>query len=157
MDISVRYARRNELEEVNRLRKQVNEVHVNGRPDIFKAGFCQQLRDHVYDNFDSGDSDIIVALAGGTVCGFAAVRYVKRSETPFSYERSYYMIEEFGVDENYRRKGVAAGLIGFCKEEARAKGYKRMELDYWAFNEAAEKFYEQAGFKVYRKYTELFL
>ena len=35
----IRFAEEKDLERVNELRKQVNDVHVNGRPDIFKPGF----------------------------------------------------------------------------------------------------------------------
>ena len=51
MSITVRTAKRNELECVNELRKMVNEIHVNGRPDVFRQGFCDELRQHVYDKF----------------------------------------------------------------------------------------------------------
>lgn len=40
----VRFAEEKDLEKVNELRKQVNDIHVEGRPDIFKAGFGKELR-----------------------------------------------------------------------------------------------------------------
>ena len=48
MEITVRYADRAELPRVNELRKMVNELHANGRPDIFRPGFCAELQQHVY-------------------------------------------------------------------------------------------------------------
>ena len=36
-DLVIRRALREELDEINRLRRQVCDVHVNGRPDIFRA------------------------------------------------------------------------------------------------------------------------
>ena len=45
-------------------------------------------------------------------------------------------------------------LIAFCREEARKKGFLRMELDMWEFNEGALKFYESVGFRTYRRYME---
>lgn len=41
----IRFAREEELEKVNELRKEVNDVHVVGRPDIFKPGFDTALQD----------------------------------------------------------------------------------------------------------------
>lgn len=35
MSLSVRYAKREELERVNELRRMVNELHAENRPDIF--------------------------------------------------------------------------------------------------------------------------
>ena len=33
--LKIRFARKEELEQVNKLRKQVNDLHVAGKPDVF--------------------------------------------------------------------------------------------------------------------------
>ena len=38
-----RFAKEEDLPRVNELRKQVNDLHVAGRPDIFKPGFSEEL------------------------------------------------------------------------------------------------------------------
>jgi hypothetical protein len=35
----IRFAKREEFERVNQIRKQVNDLHSNGRPDICKKRF----------------------------------------------------------------------------------------------------------------------
>ena len=40
-------------------------------------------------------------------------------------------------------------------EEAKEKGFSKMELDVWEFNEDAREFYKAAGFQTYRRYMEL--
>ena len=53
--------RKNELSEaINELRRQVNDIHVNGRPDIFKPGFCKELQDHAEWYLSSDNNDIFV-------------------------------------------------------------------------------------------------
>ena len=42
----IRFAEAEDLKRVNELRKQVNDLHVNGRPDVFKPGFPQELQDY---------------------------------------------------------------------------------------------------------------
>ena len=155
MAIQVRPARRDELTRVNDLRRMVSDVHVQGRPDIFRPGFCEALERHVYEEFDSEDSDIIVALVDGVIAGFATVQYIRRPESPYSFARDFYRVEEFGVDAAYRRQGVATALVDYMKNDAREKGFNRIELDAWTFNEGALTFYENAGFKVFRKYFEM--
>lgn len=39
----IRLAKREELVRVNELRKQVNDIHYDGRPDIFRKGFRKEL------------------------------------------------------------------------------------------------------------------
>mgnify|MGYP001026823616 FL=1 len=51
--------------------------------------------------------------------------------------------------------GVATKLISFCKQEAKNRGFDRLELDVWEFNEGAMKFYDSVGFKTYREYKEM--
>ncbi|MDE7114042.1 MAG: GNAT family N-acetyltransferase, partial [Acetatifactor sp.] len=111
MSITVRTAKRNELECVNELRIMVNKIHVNGRPDVFRQGFCDELRQHVYDQYDAENSDVLVAIMDSIICGFAIVEYIEKPQTPYNNSRKFYHIEEFGVDENVRRKGVATALI----------------------------------------------
>lgn len=155
MPIEVRPARRDELARVNELRRMVNDVHVQGRPDMFRPGFNEELQRHVYDQFDGEDSDVLVALIDGVICGFATVQYIRRPESPYSLARDYYHVKEFGVDAAYRRQGVATALVEFMKEHARKKGFHRIELDAWTFNKGALTFYENAGFNTFRWYFEM--
>lgn len=155
MEIRVRPARREELPRVNELRRQVNDVHVEGRPDIFRAGWNEALQTHVYDAFDDENCAVIVALAGDEICGFATVQMIRRPETPYTLPRDFYRVEEFGVDEAHRRTGVATALVAYMKRDAAARGFGRLELDVWAFNRGALAFYEAAGFKTYRHYMEI--
>lgn len=155
MDILVRYATRDELEQVNKLRRMVNDVHISGRPDIFRADFCDELKEHIYQKFDGDNSDVLVALTDNKICGFAAVEYINKPISPYTLARSYYHIEEFGVDLDYRRMGVASSLIRFIRGDAAKRGYNRIELDMWEFNESALEFYNTIGFKTYRRYMEL--
>ena len=157
MSLEIRGALRGELERVNALRRMVNDVHTQGRPDIFRPGFCEELQNHIYAAFDDENSDVIVALADGEIAGFATVQYIRRPETPYTLARDFYRVEEFGVDARYRRRGVATALVEYMKKDARQEGFDRIELDVWAFNASALAFYEAAGFATYRRYMELTL
>lgn len=154
MELTVRYAKRDELERVNELRRAVSELHANGRPDIFRPGFGGDLSERVYSAFDEEDTDVIAAVCGGTVCGFALVHRIDKPESPYMCARKIYHIEEFGVDSDFRRRGVGSALIGFCRSEAARTGFGRISLDVWSFNESALKFYESLGFRTSRSYME---
>lgn len=151
----IRFAKEEELDQVNELRKQVNDIHVEGKPEIFKAGFNDDLRDHIYTIWNDPRQEIVVADFEGIICGFAVLNHINKPETPFMYERDYLDVDEFCVGEKYRRQGVATDMIMFIKEYAREKGFKRLELNMWEFNEGALKFYEMVGFHTYRRYMEM--
>ena len=153
--VDVRFARDEDLERVNELRRQVNDLHVAGKPEIFRPGFCDELRDYIHVIQEDPQKEIVVAVLEDTVCGFAVLNHVTRPENPFMFERDYLDIDEFGVDENCRRRGAATAMIRFIRDYARQKGYRRLELNMWEFNRGALAFYEAAGFSTYRRYMEM--
>ncbi|MBS7229088.1 MAG: GNAT family N-acetyltransferase [Eubacteriales bacterium] len=154
-ELTVRLAERNELEQVNVLRGQVNRLHSDARPDMFKAGFCDELKEYVYAFFDAEGRYVVVAECGGSICGFAMVERIVKPESPYRPRIEFMHIQEFGVDPAYRRMGAATRLIGFIKGMARAAAIDRIELDVWEFNKGAIEFYNAVGFDVCREYMEL--
>ena len=153
--VTVRFAREEDLERVNELRRQVNDLHVEGRPETFKPGFCDELRDYLYTIWKDPNQRIVVAEQEGKVCGFAVLNHITRPENPFMFERDYLDIDEFGVDEKSRRQGAASEMVRFIREWAKEQGFKRIELNMWSFNRGALAFYEAAGFETYRRYMEI--
>ena len=155
--MEVRLAEKNELERVNELRKQVNDLHVKGKPDVFKPGFSEELRDFINVIWEDPEQDIIVAVEQGKICGFAIVHHINKPENPFMYERDFLDVDEFCVDEAARRKGVATELMTYIKTYAKDKGFHRIELNMWEFNQGALAFYEAAGFETFRRYMEIMI
>ena len=152
--MSVRLAKENELERVNELRRQVNDLHVKGRSDIFKPGFPKELSDHVYTIWSDPRQRIVVCERDGVISGYAVLNHITRPETPFMTERDYLDIDEFCVDEAYRRTGVGTELMHFIRSYAEELGFSRIELNMWEFNADALAFYEEIGFTTYRRYME---
>ena len=152
---TVRFAKEDELQQVNVLRKQVNDLHVAGKPEVFKPGFSNELRDYIYAIWEDPQKEIVVAKQNGVICGFAVLNHIVRPENPFMLERDYLDIDEFGVDEGHRRQGIASEMICFIREYAREKDFQRLELNMWEFNQGALAFYEAAGFTTYRRYMEM--
>ena len=151
----IRFAKENELVRVNELRKQVNDLHVEGKPEVFKAGFNDELRDHIYNIWDDPKQEIVVADLDGTICGFAVLHHIVKPATPFMYERDFIDADEFCADKDYLRQGVSSEMITFIRNYAKEKGFNRIELNMWEFNRDALAFYETVGFKTYRRYMEM--
>ncbi len=151
----VRFANDADLARINELRRQVNELHVQGRPDMFKPGFGAQIQAHAAGLLHADDHAIIVAERDGTIYGMACVDYVDKPETAYSRARRYYHVQELAVDAAHRRQGLARELLEFMRADARARGFARIELDVWSFNAGAVEFYEAMGFTAYRQMMEL--
>ena len=155
--MNVRFAQESELGRVNELRRQVNDLHAAGRPDLFRPEFSRELQDFIRVIWDDPGKKILVAEQAGTVCGYAVLHLVHKPESPSKLERDYLDIDEFGVDEAFRRQGAATAMIDFIRAYAKEQGFRRIELNMWEFNRDALAFYEAVGFSTYRRYMEMTL
>ena len=153
--MKIRFAKQEDLNAVNALRKQVNDLHVAGKPEVFKPGFNQVLRDYIHAIWDDPQKEIVVCDLDGSVCGFAILNHIIRPENPFMHERNYLDIDEFCVDQAHRRNGIGAAMIAFIKAYAKEQGFSRIELNMWEFNQDALLFYQAEGFQTYRRYMEM--
>ena len=149
----IRIAESKDLEAINELRRQVNEIHVSGRPDIFKPGFCKEFQDRTQWYLSSDENDIFVDDQDGKITGMIMIDYITKPESPYGFERVFCHVAEICVDKECRRRGIAHNLIERVKEEAKKRGITRIELDVWAFNDAIN-FYEAEGFKTFRTFME---
>ncbi len=153
--MEIRFAKEEELERVNVLRRQVNDLHAQGAPEIFKAGFPDELRDYIYAVYFDPSKKIVVCDDAGAIRGYAVLSRIVKPETPFMRERDFLDIDEFGVDASCRRQGIGTRMIGFIREFAKREGVERVELNMWEFNQDALAFYKSVGFVTYRRFMKL--
>ena len=153
--MEIRFAKKEELEKVNLIRKQVSDLHSEGRPDIFYPDFKGEICNCIYDIFNDETKKIIVAVEKAEICGMAIIQEIRKPAGVYQKARDYIEIDQFGVKDTFRRQGVATKLIDFIKEYARAQGFPKLELNMWEFNQDALAFYEAVGFNTYRRYMEL--
>ena len=147
--------KKEELERVNLIRKQVSDLHSKGRPDIFYPDFKGEICNCIYDISNDETKKIIVAVEKAEICGMAIIQEIRKPAGVYQRALDYIEIDQFGVENTFRRQGVATKLVEFIKEYARMKGFPKLELNMWEFNQDALAFYEAVGFNTYRRYMEL--
>ena len=64
-------------------------------------------------------------------------------------------IDDLFVKEEARRDGVGSALLAHARAFAGEKNCDRLELNVWAFNEAAIAFYRKNGLNIQRCIMEL--
>ena len=109
--IKIRFAKKSELPEVNRIRKQVHKLHAEGRPDVFRKKFGRKLAEHVYEFFGGEMSKIVVAKKDGKIVGFALIEVIHKPRSPYNKSRIYLKVTELGVDKKRKRQGIGRALI----------------------------------------------
>ena len=153
----IRLATMQDIEQVNIIRKEVNDLHVNGRPDVFKAGFSTEIREYVKCYLNSDDKFLLVCEEDDSICAYAMVNIIIKPETPYLFERKHFEINEIGVLNTKQGKGYGKQIVQGVKDIAKEQNIHRIELNMWTFNEDALKFYEKIGFNTYRRYLEIFI
>lgn len=152
----IRFATTQDVEQVNIIRKEVNDLHIKNRPDLFKPGFSTEIREYVKCYLNSDKKFLIVCEENNLICSYAMVDLIIKPETPYMFERKHLEINEIGTLKSENGKGYGKQIIQKVKELAKELGIHRIELNMWSFNIDALKFYEKNGFDTYRLYLEKF-
>lgn len=128
---------------VEQIAKQVQELHVEFRPDIY------QSVDTVFDVNTYGEflnsKSVMVAEKEGMVIGFMD-SYIRETNAPSLIKRRVLFIDSIAVIEGYRGKGIGTKLLEYAKEYAREKGLQAVELQVNAKNKNAYHSYVNNGF-----------
>ena len=84
---------------------------------------------------------------------------LQEKDEPFYTQRPYrtLYVDDLCVDKAARRKGVGRALMARAVEEARALKCYHLDLNVWACNEDAIRFYESIGMQKERQYMEMIL
>ena len=138
-------ARNLDREDVNRLARQVHEMHIAWRPDLFQMPgelFPEALFRELVAN-----RELYAAKIDGTVVGFALLR-MKASDGVGRVPRKIMLIDQICVDEALRGHGIGTRMMEEIRILARAFGCTDLQLSVYPQNDAAVNFYQKCGFMI---------
>ena len=144
----IRRARECDMKDINRLLVQVNMVHHQGRPDLFRAGkkkyTDKQLRKLIHDD----SQPIFVAVdEQERVLGYAFCIFQQHLDDNILTDIRTLYIDDLCVDETIRGQHIGKSLYEAVLAFARESGCYNVTLNVWTLNEGAMKFYEKCGLK----------
>jgi ribosomal protein S18 acetylase RimI-like enzyme len=148
--VHVRRATPSDADAISRLALEVQDWHVAGRPDVFKAGgydFAPEIAARVA----SADQFYWVAVIGDAVIGYAYARGVDEPENRWKWASRVLVLDQMGVASSHRRLGAGELLWDAVRETAVAQHVDRVVLNVWAFNTVARQFYEHLGFTPFQE------
>lgn len=153
----IRKAVRADIPQILRLLLQVNLIHHNGRPDLFKGPVTKYDAQQLCELLADAASPVFVCVEKETVLGyiFCAVR-----ETPDSHMmvgHTTLFVNDLCVDETARGQGIGKALMEHARGFAKETGCHSLTLNVWACNEEARRFYETIGMKERLRVMELLL
>ena len=143
----IRKANKNDIGRIIELLHQVDMVHHEIRPDLFKpytTKYNEQELEALLDN----DSNPIFVYDDGEVLGHAFCQITDVKSHKLLQDAKTLYIDDICVDEKARGKHVGKALYEFVRDYAKSIGCYNMTLNVWEGNAPALSFYKNMGMKV---------
>ena len=141
----IRKATEKDIPKIGDLLLQVDLVHHNGRPDIFKVGrkySDEQLKMLLTDE----SRPILVSVdENDRVMGYCFCIYQQHIDNSVLTDIKTLYIDDLCVDKDFRKKGIGKGLYSYAKMIAKSNGCYDVTLNVWNLNPGAIAFYEKLG------------
>ena len=153
----VRRAEAKDIPAILKLLVQVDMVHHNGRPDLFRgpatkysaAELEQILADEKTPVFVCTDEQDRVLGHGFCI--------LQHSGGKLMVEHTTLYVDDICVDEAARGQGVGRALFERIRDYAREQGAYNVTLNVWTCNPGAMAFYEKLGLVPYKTGMEMIL
>ena len=126
---------------------QVHELHYTNRPDIYLDG--NPLPKEYFENILKNENNInLVYEENNTIKGLLLAEKKENNKISIARERKIYFINDIVIYKKYRRQGIGKKLYNYLLELSKKEGLDAVELNVWAFNKSAIKFYSSLGMSV---------
>jgi len=161
LDLATRPASLDDVEALVALNAHVQGLHAAAHPRLFKAEPDPHQIREMFAAMLTNPSALWRIAEGDGPLGYVYAQLQDRPATWMRPALSICTIQHLAVRPESRRRGVARRLVADIVAEARARGYARIEIDHWSFNDAARRCFAALGFEVFnerlvlRRYTRM--
>ena len=131
--------------EVKAIAKQVHDLHVAWRPDIYASVVELYTEERFLEAIKN--RQLYVAKEAGTVIGFASLQRCTY-DWPGVVKRRAMIVEDFGVHKMCQGHGIGKAMMEDIHALARAFGCSDLQLKVYPQNDAAIGFYQKCGFRI---------
>ena len=145
MQITIEIPQIKDFNNVNKLAKQVHELHVNWRPDLFLSVDEVISKENFKEKIQT--KEIYVAKINNEIIGYVTFNIKEKDNHNMRY-RKQLQIEAICIDEKNRGKGIGTELLNYVKKIAKENNCTDLYLTVNQENKNAIKVYEKFGFKV---------
>ena len=144
--MSIRRAEKRDIDDLLRLLTEVNMVHHNIRPDLFKGPATKYSREELEQKHQLEEDPIFVFTNDkDQVLGYIFCVTEVVQESPLRTGIRTLYIDDLCVYETARGQHVGRQLYEYALDYARANGFYTVTLHIWGGNDSALKFYEKMG------------
>ena len=126
---------------------QVNMVHFDCRPDLFKPHTTKYDESQLAAIIDDETTPVFV-YCDGEVLGYAFGQLQEVKDDILLQDMRTLYIDDICVDEKARGRHIGKALYEYVKDYAKSIGCRNMTLNVWEGNDPALSFYRSMGMKV---------
>ena len=144
-DVRIRKLVESDYDQVIELYTQLDEFHVQARPDCFvhRENVKIYPKDAFLHNLAYPGSLDLGAFEGDRLIGFVSATLWEESN--MRKDLKTVCLDNIYVLPSYRRRGIAAKLFAEVEAWAKKQGAIRLDLHTWDFNKSAIAMYEAMG------------
>ncbi|MBR7187642.1 MAG: GNAT family N-acetyltransferase [Clostridia bacterium] len=147
---TVRRAEARDIPAIMDLLVQVNMVHHNGRPDLFKGPTTKYTGEELSQILQNDETPVFVCVDGDDRVLGHGFCVLERYGGQLMTERTTLYIDDICVDETARGQRVGEAIYRHIVGYARSIGCYNVTLNVWTCNPGAMKFYERMGLTPYK-------
>ena len=133
----------------------VHHVHQESMPElapyVSDAETWEELRRHYEELFAKPDTELLLALDGGELVGYALTHVLAAAETfiPDTWRTGERIgeLESLSVAPSHRGKGIGGALLDAVDSSFEARGVRDVIVGALPGNEGALRLYERRGFR----------
>ena len=156
--MKVRMAQEKDIPQINSLLYQVERVHQQGRPDLFKEGAKKYNDEQLKEMLKDSTRPILAAVNDDDVMqGYAFCIFQEHKNDNVLTDIKTLYIDDLCVEENCRGQHVGTLLYEAVKKFAKESGCYNVTLNVWECNSSAMKFYQKVGLVPYKTGMEIIL
>lgn len=149
--MTIRVANLRDIPALITLFPAVQSLHAKAEPSLFTKRPLPKLVATEFRKMMEDPKALLILAEDDVPCGYAYAKFVDRDEGWFWLAHRVCYISHVVVHRDMRRRGVARSLVSRLLTEASARGYDRIELDVWSFNQDAKSAFQKLGFAVFNE------
>ena len=138
----IRKAIPGDLDAVMHLLHQVNDVHAEGRPDLFIKGVTKYTPEEVLAVFSNPATPVFIyADESGLPLGYCFCVVQDHTGSHHLAPIKTLYIDDLCVDESLRGRHIGKSLYEYVRAWAKENGFYNITLNVWSCNPSALRFY----------------
>ena len=152
----IRQANTTDIKSIIRLLHQVNMVHHEIRPDLFKPNTTKYDEQELEALLCNPDKPVFVFDDGG-VLGYAFCQVTEIKDNPLLQDIRTLYIDDICIDENARGRHIGKSLFDHVRQYAQSINCNNITLNVWEGNNPALSFYRKMGMQVQKTTMEILI